>query len=267
MRDEAQRQLLAGDDGVAHDIGQRHLGGRDQVEVLDALAVFAADLARHLEQVFLELGQLAGAAHRGGVDHVRHVHLGVAVFLRMGVEHQLDQRAVHARQAAAQHREARTGDLDRGVEVQAQLLAHVDVVAHCEVELARLAHAAHLGVLGLVIAHRHAFVRQVGDRQHQFGQMCLDLIEPRGRGLERVADAADFCHHGRGVLAFALEHADLLGQAVAARLQFLGLGLQLLAFGLKCLERRNVELVAARGKALRHGVDVFAEQLDVEHVA
>jgi outer membrane protein assembly factor BamB len=44
----------SGEDFVAHDVGHRHFGGRDQVQrVLIA--------TQHLEQVFLELGQLAGA--------------------------------------------------------------------------------------------------------------------------------------------------------------------------------------------------------------
>ena len=69
-----------GHDLVAHEVGQRHFAGRDQVErrvVGRGLAFLAALLGG--EQVALELGQLAGAAQRLGVDDVGHVALGVAV--------------------------------------------------------------------------------------------------------------------------------------------------------------------------------------------
>ena len=45
---------------------------------------------------------------------------------------------------------------------------------------------------------------------------------------------------GLGMLALALEHADLLGQAVALALQLFGAGLQGFAFVLQCLETINI---------------------------
>ena len=90
VADELERQRLGGDDLVAHDVGHRHFGGRDQVEL-------AAVGARHAEQVFLELRQLAGAEHAVGIDQVGHVDLGVAVLGGVQVEHELGERAMQAR--------------------------------------------------------------------------------------------------------------------------------------------------------------------------
>src|SRR3546814_15858997 len=67
------------------------------------------------KQVVLELRQLPGAAHRVGVDQQRHVGFLVAVLADMQVEHELRQRAVQARELAAQHGEARAGQLRPGV--------------------------------------------------------------------------------------------------------------------------------------------------------
>ncbi len=68
------------------------------------------------------------------------------------------------------------------------------------------------------------------------------------------------------MLALALEHADLLGQGVAARLQFLGADLQRLALVLERLEGLDVEeglRVLAGLQALDDGVEVLAQQGDV----
>ena len=67
------RQQAAVEDLVAIQIGDRHFGGRDQVEV---------PVAVDLEEVRLELRQLAGAEQGGAVDQERRLHLGVAVLGR-----------------------------------------------------------------------------------------------------------------------------------------------------------------------------------------
>ena len=53
------------------------------------------------------------------MHQVRHVHLGVAVLARVQVEHELRQRAVQPRDAAAHDGEARAGDLRGGFEIEA----------------------------------------------------------------------------------------------------------------------------------------------------
>ncbi len=86
VRGHAQRQRVGFLDGVAHQVGQRHFGGGNQI----ALAV------AHLggEQVFLEFGQLAGAEHAVRVDDHRHVAFEIAVLAGLQVEHELRERAM-----------------------------------------------------------------------------------------------------------------------------------------------------------------------------
>ncbi len=66
---------------VAVDVGNRHFGGRDQIEipVLD------------LEQVFLEFRQLAGRRHRCRIDQHRRHDFGIAVLGGLQIEHEVDQ--------------------------------------------------------------------------------------------------------------------------------------------------------------------------------
>ena len=72
-------------------VRQRHFRGRNQVQV---------PVARDLEQVLLELRQVAGAAQRLGVDEKRRLDLEVAVLARVQVEHEVDQRAREPRAGA-----------------------------------------------------------------------------------------------------------------------------------------------------------------------
>ena len=108
-------------------------------------------------------------------------------------------------------------------------------------------------------------MRQVRHAEHQVGQTLLDVVELRSRGLHLVANAAHFGHHRGGVFAPAFHRADLLRQAVAAGLQLFGTGLNGAAFRFEGGEGRHVEGIAAVGEALRDAVEVFAQQLDVEH--
>ena len=111
---------------------------------------------------------------------------------------------------------------------------------------ARRAPAAHLDVGVLVGADRHAVVRQVGHGHQQRRQisawMCVAAARPRrparrpGRPPAAITAAA--------VLALGLELADLLGQAVALRLQLFGARLDALALGLE-----RDEVLARRGRA------------------
>ena len=70
----AQRQVGLVEDLAPVQVGQRHLGGRDQV-VVETL---------ELEQVLLELRQLAGADEGVAVDDERRQDLAVAVLARCG---------------------------------------------------------------------------------------------------------------------------------------------------------------------------------------
>ena len=262
MRGHLDRQLVERDDFVTHDVGQRYFRRRDQVEGL-ALAFRAAFF--HGEQVRFELRQLAGAAQRIGVDHVRRVALGIAVLFRVRVEHVLRQRAVQAGDAALHDGEARAGQLGGDFEVEPEFGADVDVILDFKIEGWRRADLAHFDVAALVDADRHRRVRQVRHRCHEGGQLGLHFRQRRLVGLELVAQASHFGHHGGGVFAFALEHADLLGQRVALALQVFGAGLDRLAFGFEGVEGGHVEHIFAACQAGGDIVNVFAEKLNVYH--
>ena len=106
-------------------------------------------VAGDLEQVLLELRQVAGADERRRSDEKRRLHLGVAVLARVQVEHERDERARQPRAGAEQHREARAGHPRRPLEVEdAERGPEVPVRLRLEVERPRLASTAHLDVVG-----------------------------------------------------------------------------------------------------------------------
>jgi hypothetical protein len=122
------------------------------------------------------------------------------------------------------------------VEIQAERRADVDVVLDLEIERRRRADLAHFHVARFVGTDRHRFVRQVRHRFHERGQLGLHHRQRGFVGLELVAQAAHFRHHGRRVFALALEHADLLGQRIALALQFFGAGLDRLRSASRALK-------------------------------
>ena len=124
----------------------------------------------------------------------------------------------------------REPDSGRGLEVQAERLGQCDMVPGLEAELGRVGAvaalrtpAAQLDVTDLVGADQHALVRQVGHGLQQRSsspwiwsrraagsraRSCTGRPRPSRRRPRRAGPA--------------LEHADLLRQAVAPGLQFLG---------------------------------------------
>ena len=188
VRRELDGQLVFGQHGVAHQVGQRHFSRGDQVQrrmVGHWLGVLPAFVG--CEQIALELGQLARALERFGVDDIGHIALGVAMLASLQVEHELRQRPVQARDLVLHDRETRTGDLRASVEVQPQRRAHVHMVLHLEVELARPfaigTPCAHLDVGRLVGPHRDTLVRQVGHCRQHGCQLSLNLLQPRSRTI------------------------------------------------------------------------------------
>ena len=150
------------------------------------------------------------------------------------------------------------------------------MILHFEGVRARGAPAAHLDVATFVVARGHTVLRQVGHRQEHGLQLGLEDLQAIGAGLEFVTDTGHLGHDGvdfgSGVFALgglAFEHADLFGQAVALGLQLLGAGLDGLALALEGAETLHVQEglgVLALGQAGQDGVEVLAQQSDVEHV-
>ena len=262
---EFERQIGRGQDAFAHGVGEGNFGGGD--EVLRGFAFVAA--TGNVEQVFAEFGQLAGAEEGGVADDVGGVALGVAVPLRVGVEHELGEGAVQAGDFAFHQAEPRAGEGGGGFKIEAEFFAQIDVVFHGKVKHARRADAAHFHVLRFVAPHGHALVRQVGDGGEPRVQLGLHGFQIGGGLLQIRLDAGDGGHGGFGFFVFALpfEHADFLRFAVAFGLQFFGFHLQQLALVFQRVKAHGVKTEAARGQAGGCGGGVVAEELDVEHGA
>ena len=102
-------QQAAVEDLAAVQIGQRHLGRGHQVQV---------PIACDLEQVCLELRQVARALQRGRIHEKRRIDLGEAVLARVQVEHEVDQGAAQPGARAHQHGKPRTRHPCRAFEIQ-----------------------------------------------------------------------------------------------------------------------------------------------------
>src|SRR5437773_888548 len=254
----ADRQPLRLQHLVAVEVGDRHLGRGDEPQVLLGVAV----------EVVAELGEVPGADQALALHHRRRVDLDVAVLARVEVEHPGDERALEARARAAQHVEARAGDLDAALEVDdAELRPQVPVRERREIEAARLAHAAHDHVRGLVGTDGHVGVRQVGHLEHAALEVRLGgsrgrlggrdalahcaLRGDRPLALGRVLQVADRLRGVRPLGAQRLEGVEGLAPAAVGVEQRVHLG------------RREAHLCELGLHALRLGAD----QADVEHLA
>ena len=139
-------------DLLAVEVGQRHFGRRDEIEVsiVDP------------EQVLFEFGELPRALEGVGGDEQRGAHLEIAVLTGVKLEHELSEGSLEPRSKPGEHREPGAGHLGGSLEVQdSECLAQLPMRFGLEVEARRLAPLAHECVGGLVGSHRHRFVRQV----------------------------------------------------------------------------------------------------------
>ena len=262
MRCELERERSGGYDLVAHKVGQGNLGGRDQIHsIFVRRSTFG-----HPEQVILEFWQLAGAHQRRPIDDIRQVTLEVAMFGRVQVEHPLRQRAVKARNVAAQRMEPGPRKLGRNIELDAtDRSADIDVVARFKSKCSWRPDASKLHVLRLRGADRYARVWQVRYFEQPIAQIGLDDAELGFERLELVAETGDFGHQRFGVLAAAFGSADFLGHGIAPGLQLLGAGLDRLATRFGRFESGHIEHVASCFQARRDRGRIVAQKLDVEH--
>ena len=233
----ADRQPIRLDDLVAVQVGDRDLGGRDQVEVVAGDDV-------HL---VLLVGNLPRAGGAGRIDDGGRPDLGHAVLAAVDVQEPVDEDALQCRSVADVDREAGAAHLGTAHQVdQAELLGELPVRPPM-VARQRFAPGTNGGVR-LFPAHRHVGVGRVRDPQHGVIELCLDgrelgvdrldpLPDPRRCGLQlrnlgagRVGTAAD------GL-------ADALRRRVA-------LGLESVALG----EERATALVQLQGTVDDRGV-------------
>ena len=132
------------------------------------------------------------------------------MFAGLHVQHELRQRAVQPRYRAAQESEARTGKQGTGVELHPQRRAEIDVVLDGKGVGTRASPAGHFDVVGFGLADRDAFLRQIGNHRDEGVELREQFGECNFVGVEFAFERRDLAHHGAGVFAPALHHADLL---------------------------------------------------------
>ena len=241
---------------IAINVGHGDLGRRNQPKIV-ALA---------LEKILLELGQLSGAVKAGRVHQERRQHFGITVFAGVRVEHEIDQRALQLRAHAPVERETGAGNLGGALEIEdAQFGAEVPVRFGLEIELRRIAHAAHFQIVVGILAHRHGIVRHVGNSGQQFLEFGI-------RGLRLFLERGDFDLHrahlflqGGSIAAGLLQFADLRALRVGASLELFGLRDSGAATHVEFPEPVEVRRVTARGQTRCDVFEVASEMCEVVH--
>ena len=140
-------------------------------------------------------------------------------------------------------------DFPRSSEVQLlQALAHIDVILRLEIEAAWRADTAHFHIVGLGLAHRHVFMRQIGDARKQILHLDLNEAQLFFGSLQFIAQIRHFGHDRGNILALGLGLADLLGACIALGLQLLGAGLGDFAVLFQFLEVGCIEGIATASR-------------------
>ena len=208
------------EDLLAHEVGERDLGGGDEPEAIS-----------RDEQVLGELRQVAGAVGGMVLDQQWRVVLGVTAELAVRgrcvqVEHEGGDGALEPRQRALEHDEAGPRDFRRGLEVhEAQGLADLEVLLGLEAELRRRADLSHLDVVVGAGANRHVGKRQVRDDGESIHERLVELTFLLGSRSDDLFQLGDLGHKlgGRRLVLRRLRLANLLRGGVAARLRLLQL--------------------------------------------
>ena len=205
VRGVADRQVARLDDLVAVEVGDRHLGRRDQVQLVPSDDV-------HL--VFL-VGDLARARRRRRVHDGGRPDLGEPVLARVDVEEPRDQGSLEGRSGALVDGEARAGDLRAaGIVDDVQRFpdlpmglarpcgaARGSIRTHLAIDrrvlCQDLAPGAH-GDVGVLAADRHVRVGRVGDPQQRLlggrldlGEFGVERRDPLTRGDRRRLQVGD----------------------------------------------------------------------------
>jgi hypothetical protein len=253
-RDVLDGQGVRLDDLLPVHVGDRHLGGGDEPEVLDRVPV----------QVLAEFREVAGAHQAFTADHHRRQDLGVAVLAGVKIQHEADEGALQPGPPGLQHVEARARDFDPPIEVDDPPAgAEIPVGLRGEVVCAPGTFLAHDLVLAVVLAGRHARVRQVGQLQQLVVQLRLGGDAQLGEALQLLLQGCplrlDLLARLGGGLADLLRQAVLLG----------GRGL-LLVLQLADLLVQGDDAVEVHGRAqadepVAHQLGIFTDKADVEH--
>ena len=248
---ERERRLVQ--DLIHVQTGERHLGRRHHPQVVLNIVI----------QVIGELGQLPRAEERGRLDHERRIFFSVAL-AGVQVKHPGDQGALQARSRAAQHVEARAGDLDAALEVEdAERRSQVPVGFRLEIVFGQLPDRLDDDIFVLILAEGNARVGEVGDGRRHSLQLLFDLTHFLIECRDLIADGAhrlDLDLARRGVLHLP----DFLRDGVALGLERLDIGQNGAALFIQFqdgIDGRGIQLAVAQGFA--DEVWVLADKVDI----
>src|SRR5262249_7952556 len=150
-------------------VGQRHLGRRNQIEI---------PLAADLEEIRLELGQVAGAGQRRCVRQKGWLDFGVAMLPSVEIEHEVDEGSRETGTWTRKHRESRPSDLGPALEVDdPQRGTKVPMRLRRERELPRTSDATDFLVVRGAPSHRNTRIGKVGYRQQAPVPTLFDRFE------------------------------------------------------------------------------------------
>ncbi len=221
------------EDGFAREIGKGHFSGGDEPKTirrfdfphLTSLPQEVDDLLSsrsggRRELIFGKLRQLRRTEHCLVTNKQRWIHFGVAMLVRVQVEHELPERALEPCETFFQDDEARAGKLRRGLEIHlAQRFAEIEVllgrkaVAALRTEMMML----HIVVQILAVRHFGRRKRQVRNLRKRvlelLGELLLLRFQRRYRGLQ-FRDLGQKLLRRRFLVAL-LRRANLLGSRVA----------------------------------------------------
>ena len=252
-------QILGLENVVAVEVRDRHLGRRNQPEIVDLAMV----------EILGKLRKLAGSGHRRGIDYERRKHFGVALLLAMHIQHVLDQRTLKLGALAKENRETRTRELHAARKVEdAQLLADGDVIENLIGGIVPFADSAHDDIRFAVHAGGDLLGRDVGNHQQRIAQTGFDCGEFAVDLGDAVAHLAHLLLGGRDVAAFLGDLADLLRRGIPLSLERFRLGDKRAARFVKAFRLfQNLNPDAAPRQGGRRRFKIIPQFLDVYHVS
>ena len=126
--------------------------------------------------VILELGELTRGKTALVAKHVRNQHQIIAVS-NMEVHEIVEDRPLQTRAKSGIDPESVSGELDTALVVdQTQIGAEIHVVLRLEIKFTRLAVVTQRLVIFLA-ACRQIHVGQIGQTQHEGGELCFHFLE------------------------------------------------------------------------------------------
>ena len=241
------------------DVGEHDLGRRDKIHA-----------AAHVEEILVKLGQLARPEKRLAIRDDGWPPL-LEASLRVLVDKEVDECALHKGTDTAKQVEAGTRKLDATVEVDhARGDTKVPVGLGREVKLAWLSPASQLGIVRVVPAVGNRLMWDVGNGRDQIEERPVKARAPLVEPGDATLVGGDLGLRPLRLILLALPHqlADELGLGVAFGLEPLDLADSGAARLVKLKEALAIPVsVLPRLAGLVHNVRVLSNKLDVEHLS